>query len=131
MKLTSWRLTKDASNDCDFLREDEPHTNLLCRIGFCPFPQRGHIPDPEEYSDEDREFNRYTLLGEYNPLFHSSFERALPSRWTRLWTLADYFRAHMNRGVTLLAAARQEPSDIADLVSKTSSTRLFGTAMQK
>jgi len=68
MKLTKLRLTKDASNRLRFLAGKTSLTpNLLCRIGFCLSLSEDTIPDPEEYSDEDREFNRYTLLGEYIP----------------------------------------------------------------
>src|SRR5258708_38611086 len=70
MKLTRLRLTKDASNRLRFLAGKTSLTpNLLCRIGFCLSLGEPTIPNPDEYTDEDREFNRYTLLGEYDTLF--------------------------------------------------------------
>ena len=70
MKLTKLRLTKDASNRLRFAAGKIGLTpNLLCRIGFCLSLAEPSVPDPEKFPEEDREFNRYTLLGEYDPLF--------------------------------------------------------------
>jgi len=130
MKLTKLRLTKDASNRLRFLAGKTSLTpNLLCRIGFCLSLSEATIPDPEEYSDEDREFNRYTLLGEYDPLFIALLKERCRQDGLDFGRLPDYFRAHMNRGVTLLQQRVKSLSDIADLVSKTSPTRLSETAI--
>lgn len=70
MKLTTLRLSKDASNRLRFLAGKTGLTpNLLCRIGFCLSLGEPSVPDPEVYPEEEREFNRYTLLGEYDLLF--------------------------------------------------------------
>lgn len=70
MKLTKLRLTKEASNRLRFVAGKTGLTpNLLCRIGFCLSLGEPSAPNPDEYPEEDREFNRYTLLGEYDPLF--------------------------------------------------------------
>jgi DNA sulfur modification protein DndE len=120
MKLTKLRLTKDASNRLRFLAGKTSLTpNLLCRIGFCLSLSEATIPDPAEYADEDREFNRYTLLGEYDPLFIALLRERCFQDGLDFARLPDYFRAHMNRGVTLLQQRVRSLSDIADLVSKT------------
>lgn len=120
MKLTKLRLTKDASNRLRFLAGKTSLTpNLLCRIGFCLSLSEATIPDPAEYSDEDREFNRYTLLGEYDPLFIALLKERCLQDGLDFGRLPDYFRAHMNRGVTLLQQRVRSLSDISDLVSKT------------
>jgi DNA sulfur modification protein DndE len=130
MKLTKLRLTRDASNRLRFLAGKTSLTpNLLCRIGFCLSLGEATIPDPEEYSDEDREFNRYTLLGEYDQLFIALLKERCRQDGLDLGRLPDYFRAHMNRGVTLLQQRVKSLSDIANLVSKTSSTRLSESAI--
>lgn len=119
MKLTKLRLTKDASNRLRFLAGKTGLTpNLLCRIGFCLSLGEPAIPDPEEYADEDREFNRYTLLGEYDPLFVALLKERCGADGLPFSQLPDYFRAHMNRGVTLLQQRVRSLSDLADLVSK-------------
>ena len=121
MKLTKLRLTKDASNRLRFLAGKTSLTpNLLCRIGFCLSLGEPAIPDPNEYSDEDREFNRYTLLGEYDPLFIALLTERCRQDGLDFERLPDYFRAHMNRGITLLQQRVKSLSDIAELVSKVS-----------
>ena len=70
MKLTKLRLSKDASNRLRFLAGRPGLTpNLLCRIGFCLSLAEPSLPNPDEYPEEEREFNRYTLLGEYDDFF--------------------------------------------------------------
>lgn len=121
MKLTKLRLTKDASNRLRFLAGKTSLTpNLLCRIGFCLSLSEPTVPDPEEYTDEDREFNRYTLLGEYDPLFIALLRERCLQDGLDFARLPDYFRAHMNRGVTLLQQRVRSLSDISALVSKAS-----------
>jgi DNA sulfur modification protein DndE len=120
MKLSKLRLTKDASNRLRFLAGKTSLTpNLLCRIGFCLSLSEPAIPDPSEYADEDREFNRYTLLGEYDLLFVALLKERCNADGLDVSLLPDYFRSHMNRGVTLLQQRVRSLSDIADLVSKT------------
>jgi DNA sulfur modification protein DndE len=119
MKLTRLRLTKDASNRLRFLAGKTGLTpNLLCRIGFCLSLGELTSPNPDEFTDEDREFNRYTLLGEYDPLFIALLKQRSSDDGLDPGHLAEYFRAHMNRGVILLQQRVKSLSDIADLVSR-------------
>src|SRR5712691_12454504 len=70
MKLTKLRLSKEASNRLRFVAGRTGLTpNLLCRIGFCLSLAEPSLPNPGDYPEEEREFNRYTLLGEYDALF--------------------------------------------------------------
>ena len=62
-------------------------------------------------------FNRYTLLGEYDPLFIALLKERCLQDGLDFGRLPDYFRAHMSRGVTLLQQRVRSLSDIADLVS--------------
>jgi DNA sulfur modification protein DndE len=63
MQLTKLRLTTEASNRLRFVAGKIGLTpNLLCRIGFCFSLSEPPIPNPDDYPEEDREFNRYTLL---------------------------------------------------------------------
>lgn len=117
MKLTRLRLTKDASNRLRFLAGKTGLTpNLLCRLGFCLSLSEPGMPNPNEYLDEDREFNRYTLLGEYDPLFVALLKERCRQDAVDLTRLPDYFRAHMNRGVLLLQQRVKGISDVAELV---------------
>jgi DNA sulfur modification protein DndE len=117
MKLTKLRLTKDASNRLRFLAGKTGLTpNLLCRVGFCLSLGEPTVPNTEEYQDEDREFNRYTLLGEYDPLFIALLKERCREDGVASERLPDYFRAHMNRGVVLLQQRTKGIADLAQLV---------------
>lgn len=117
MKLTKLRLTKDASNRLRFVAGKTGLTpNLLCRIGFCLSLGEPIAPNPEEYADEDREFNRYTLLGEYDALFVALLQERCRADGIPGEKLPDYFRAHMNRGVVLLQQRAKGIAEVAQLV---------------
>ena len=123
MKLSKLRLTKDASNRLRFLAGKTGLTpNLLCRIGFCLSLSEPSAPNPAEYLDEDREFNRYTLLGEYDALFIALLRQRTTEDALAEDRLPDYFRAHMNRGVLLLQQRVKSLSDIATLVPSVSAS---------
>lgn len=117
MKLTKLRLTKDASNRLRFAAGKTGLTpNLLCRMAFCLSLAEPSIPDPDNFPEEDREFNRYTLLGEYDALFVALLRERCRKDGVEPSRAADYFRAHMNRGITLLQGRIKTLADIADLV---------------
>lgn len=117
MKLTKLRLTKDASNRLRFLAGKTGLTpNLLCRIGFCISLAERSIPNPNDFEDEDREFNRYTLLGEYDALFIALLKQRCHEDGLAEDKLAEFFRAHMNRGIVLLQQRVRSLADIPGLV---------------
>jgi DNA sulfur modification protein DndE len=88
----------------------------LCRIGFCLSLGEPSIPKLADYPEEDREFNRYTLFGEYDPLFVALLKQRCQQDGMDLSRLADCFRAHMNRGVVLFQRRVKSIGDIAELV---------------
>ncbi|QDS88694.1 hypothetical protein EC9_28860 [Rosistilla ulvae] len=116
MHLNKIKLTKDASDRLKQLKARTGLTpNILSRIGFCMSLSDPAIPDPGEYPEEDREFNRYTLLGEWDALYVAMLrQRMLNDELPDDAVEVDYFRAHLNRGV--IALSRQVKS-IADLAS--------------
>jgi DNA sulfur modification protein DndE len=67
---------------------------------------------------QEREFNRYTLLGEYDTFFVALLTERCRQDGVDLSRLSDYFRAHMNRGVMLLHGRVKGIDDIALLVSR-------------
>jgi DNA sulfur modification protein DndE len=124
MKLTKLRLTKDASNRLRFVAGKTGLTpNILCRIGFCLSLRDPLAPNQSEYSDEDREFNRYTLLGEFDELFIALMRQRSTIDGLNSSNLPDYFRAHMNRGVMLLHQRVKSLSDIASLIHRASTAK--------
>ena len=117
MRLTKIRLTRDASNRLRFLAGRTGLTpNLLCRMGFCLSLEDPKIPNPDEFPEEEREFNRYTLLGEYDAVYISLLKQRLESDQLEPEQLDDQFRAHLNRGITLLQQRVRNVSDLASLV---------------
>ena len=89
----------------------------LCRLAFClSLSEPGH-PDPATYDERGIEFNRYTLTGEWDALFVA---------YLREWMALEepggkadepaWFRAHINRGLTLLQRRVRSLADVADLV---------------
>lgn len=117
MKLTKIRLTKDASNRLRFLAGRTGLTpNLLCRLGFCLSLAEPSLPRVDDYGEEDREFNRYTLLGEYDALFLALLRQRCAAEGVSDTALADMFRAHMNRGVTILQQRAKSLSDVVALL---------------
>jgi DNA sulfur modification protein DndE len=122
MKLTKIRLTKDASNRLRFLAGRTSLTpNLLCRIGFCLSLEETKAPNPDDFAEEEREFNRYTLLGEYDVLFVALLRQRLYQDGIELEHIEDHFRAHMNRGISLLQQRIRSVADLAALIPSTPS----------
>lgn len=92
--------------------------NVLCRLGFSLSLAEPSIPNPENYPTDGSEFNRYTLMGEWDPLIVALLKERcvadkLPLDDERL--LVEQFRAHLNRGVELLYARVRGVSDLAGL----------------
>ncbi len=117
MKLTKLRLTKDVSNRLRFLAGRTGVTpTLLCRLGVCLSLAEPSLPNPYDYPEEEREFNRYTLLGEYDSLFVALLRQRCHQDGVELSQLSDYFRAHINRGVLLLQRRVKSIADLAQLV---------------
>ncbi len=92
MKLTKLRLTKDSSNRLRHLAGKTGLTpNLLCRLGFCLSLNEASLPNPADYPEEDREFNRYTLLGEYDAFFVALLRHPCHQQKVDVPELPDYF----------------------------------------
>jgi DNA sulfur modification protein DndE len=93
--------------------------NLLCRLGFCLSLVEPGIPDPELYSDgQAREFNRYTLTGQWDLFFFSLLrERLAQDGLDTEINLEAQFKAHLSRGVALLYQRIRALPDLFDLVA--------------
>lgn len=119
MKLTKFPVTQDTSNRLRVLAGRTGLTpNLICRLGFYLSLKEPSIPNPDDYPEEELEFNRQTRLGEYDDFFVG------PSNQRRhdgldSSRMANYFRAHINRGVALLQVRLKGIGDLAELVTST------------
>lgn len=94
--------------------------NLLCRLGFCLSLAEPGIPDPQLYEDgQVREFNRYTLTGQWDLFFISLLrERLLQDELNPEADLEVQFKAHLSRGVLLLYQRLKKLEDLDTLVEE-------------
>ncbi len=94
--------------------------NLICRLGFCLSLAEPGIPDPRMYSDGNvREFNRYTLTGQWDTFFFSLLRERLVEDGLDLETdLETQFKAHLSRGVLLLYKRMKTLADLGTLVAE-------------
>ena len=91
--------------------------NLICRIGFCLSLGEPRIPDPGRYNENGQEFNRSTLLGNWDDLYEALLRERLAS--DRLDLESDFLpqlRAHMNRGAGMACDRIRDLSDVLALV---------------
>lgn len=95
--------------------------NLICRIGFCLSLGEARVPDPDRYNENGQEFNRSTLLGNWDDLYEALLRERLVA--DGLDVEADFLpqlRAHMNRGAEMACDRIRDLSDVLALVpSKT------------
>lgn len=94
--------------------------NLLCRLGFCLSLAQPGIPDLNLYDDgQVREFNRYTLTGQWDTFFFALLrQRLLEDGLDPEKDLEKQFKAHLSRGVLMLYQRLKNIEDLADLVSE-------------
>lgn len=123
LQLKRVRFCKEADSWLRTLKSRTGITpNLLCRLGYCLSLEEITLPDPVKYpEDSTREINRYTLLGEYDSAYEALLKQRLADAGLADLTselLDDQFRAHMNRGVMLLAARMKTLGDLDELSSE-------------
>lgn len=89
----------------------------LCRLAFGLSLAEAEPPDPSQYQSGagGTEFNRYTLTGEWDSLFVAYLREWLASVDAGGHGEADWFCAHINRGLALLARRVRTVADIPAL----------------
>jgi len=92
--------------------------NLICRLGFCLSLSEPGIPDQNLYEDgQVREFNRYTLTGQWDLFIFSLLRERMVLDGLDIDTeLDEQFKAHINRGVMLLYQRLKKIEDLSDIV---------------
>jgi DNA sulfur modification protein DndE len=139
MSLTKVTVSKDVDIRLRNLKaRTSLNPNLLCRLGFCMSLAEPGIPDPEMYKDKDtetsknerpREFNRYTLTGQWDKLFFALLrERLFEDGLDPSDDLEAQFKAHLSRGVFLLNQRVKTLSDIESLLLDTGYREPAGAA---
>ena len=121
LRLQRVRFSKEADNWLRVLKSRTGITpNVLCRIGLCMSLEEAGAPPPGRHlEDSAREINRFTLLGEHDALFVALLRQRCDNDAEQfVGTLDDAFRAHVHRGVLLLASRLRHLTDLADGINR-------------
>lgn len=122
MRLNRIRVCQEVDQRLRHLKARTGVTpNLLCRLGFCLSLNEPSIPDPDAYpEDSEREFNRYTLTGQWDSLFAALLAQRLHQDGLDMQAEFErHFKAHLNRGVLLLYQRVKTLTDLGHLVQET------------
>lgn len=92
--------------------------NLLIRIGLAFSLEEDGIPDKTLYGeDQFREFNRYTLTGQWDLYFMALLkERLVEDGLDPDEVLEDQLKAHIGRGVHLIYQRIKSLEDIGQMI---------------
>ena len=121
MKLNRINVSEDSRNKLSILKgRTGLLPNVLCRLGLSLSLMETGIPKPEDYPTDGSEFNRYTLMGEWDSLIVALLKERCSADGLELDndSLVKQFRGHLNRGVGLLYGRVKGLSDLAVLLPK-------------
>jgi len=89
--------------------------NIICRLALCLSLEEPGEPRSDSSGPSMREINRYTLLGEYDPLFVALMNARHPAVGDDAEELSRLFLEHLHRGIALLANRVKGPVSLAEL----------------
>jgi DNA sulfur modification protein DndE len=120
MQLNRIRVSEEVNRRLRYLKSKTGLTpNLLCRLGFCLSLREPGIPDINDYqTNSEREFNRFTLTGQWDILFIALLKERCHKDGLSESELENQFKAHINRGVLLLGQRVKKLPDINRLVQE-------------
>ena len=119
MKLNRIYVSEDSRNKLRILKgRTGMLPNVLCRLGLSLSLIEPGAPNPDDYPTDGSEFNRYTLMGEWDALVVALLTERCASDGLKLDddSLANQFRGHLNRGVGLLYGRVKGLSDLVGLL---------------
>ena len=119
MKLNRIHISEDSRNKLSILKgRTGLLPNVLSRIGLMLSLAEVNEPELDFDATDGSEFNRFTLIGEWDPLIVALLEeRGIANGICEdNDVLVKYFRAHLNRGVRLLYARVKRLGDLANLI---------------
>jgi DNA sulfur modification protein DndE len=120
MKLNRIHISEDSRNKLSILKgRTSLLPNVLSRIGLMISLAEVNEPELDVDALDGSEFNRFTLMGEWDPLIVALLEeRGIANGMCEdNDALVKYFRAHLNRGVRLLYGRVKRLGDLANLLS--------------
>ena len=120
MQLNRIHISEDSRNKLSILKgRTGLLPNVLSRIGLMLSLAEVNEPELNADATDGSEFNRFTLMGEWDPLIVAILEeRGVANDFGgNNEVLVKYFRAHLNRGVRLLYGRVKRLEDLANLLS--------------
>ena len=102
----------------------------IARLGFCLSLTDKRPPQEEFYREDGMEFNRITLLGDYDPIYisllheYGLYKKSTKGKKTSIVSnlgskeLTSLLIAHINRGVNMLYGKVKNQDDVFDLVQE-------------
>ena len=122
MQLNRIHISEDSRNKLSILKgRTGLLPNVLSRIGLMLSLAEANEPELDADATDGSEFNRFTLMGEWDPLIVALLEErgAANGLGEDNEMLVKYFRAHLNRGVRLLYGRVKRLEDLANLLPLT------------
>lgn len=119
MQLNRIHISEDSRNKLSILKgRTGLLPNTLSRIGLMLSLAETNEPEIDADPTDGSEFNRFTLMGEWDPLIVALLEeRGIVNNMCEdNDALVKYFRAHLNRGVHLLYGRVKELENLASLI---------------
>ena len=121
MQLNRIHISEDSRNKLSILKgRTGLLPNVLSRIGLMLSLSETSEPELDTDATDGSEFNRFTLMGEWDPLIVALLEERGAANGLRENNdvLVKYFRAHLNRGVRLLYSRVKRLEDLGNLISQ-------------
>lgn len=117
LKLQRVKFSTEADNRLRMLKARTGlDNNIICRLGLCLSLEEPGEPRSDSSGASQREINRYTLLGEYDPLFVALLNARHPTVGDDdTEGLERLFLEHLHRGIALLANRLKAPASLAEL----------------
>ena len=118
MQLNRIHISEDSRNKLSLLKgRTGLLPNVLSRIGLMLSLAETSEPELDADATDGSEFNRFTLMGEWDPLIVTLLEERCSTNGNCRdnGELVKYFRAHLNRGVHLLYGRAKGLEDLANL----------------
>lgn len=119
MQLNRIHISEDSRNKLSILKgRTGLLPNVLSRIGLMLSLAEASEPELDADTTDGSEFNRFTLMGEWDPLIVALLEEhgAANGLHESNEVLIKYFRAHLNRGVRLLYGRVKGIEDLMSLL---------------
>ena len=120
MQLNRIHISEDSRNKLSILKgRTGLLPNVLSRIGLMLSLAEASEPEIGADPTDGSEFNRFTLMGEWDPLIVALLEERGDTHRIGEGNeeLIQYFRTHLNRGVRLLYGRVKRLEDLVNLLS--------------